>query len=105
MTNRWKALFHLCWLFGHDHKTIVDCDARRSFNCCIRCGHEFQYDFQVFLPPDWIGFCDDEHRCPLCSGWKPRGYDRCGHEICIVNPDGPLHRCPDGTVRHKLDGR
>lgn len=101
--NRWKYLFHLCWLTGHEHEPILDCDVRKSFSRCSRCGYEFQYDFQVALPPEWIGFCDEAHRCPLCMGWKPRGWDRCANEICEMNPDGPLHLMPDGTVKHWLD--
>lgn len=102
--NRWKALFHLCWLFGHDHQSIVDCDARKSLQRCGRCGHSFQYDWEAVLSPDWIGFCDDAHRCPLCMGWKPRNWERCGNEVCELNPNGPPHLMPDGSARHLLDG-
>jgi hypothetical protein len=103
--NRWKAFFGLCWLRGHDHEQIVDCDARRAFNRCKACGHEFQYDFQEALPPYWIGFCDKAHSCPLCMGWKPKDWDRCANEICAMNPDGPLYRNSDGTVGPRLDSR
>lgn len=101
----WRALFHLCWLFGHGEEHVVDCDARRSFNRCIRCGREWQYEFQENISPDWIGFIDEIHRCPLCLGWKPRSWDRCQNEICELNPDGPLHLLPDGTVTHDPDAR
>lgn len=103
--SRWKAFFELCWLFGHDHQPVVDCDARRAFTRCTGCGHSFQYDFQAALGPDWIGFCDPPHRCPLCFGWKPRDWDRCSNEICALNPDGPLRLRPDGSVGHDLDAR
>lgn len=103
--NIWKALFNLCWLKGHDHEQIVDCDARRSFNRCTRCGHEHQYDFQATLSPNWIGFCDPPHRCPLCLGWKPPDWDRCANEICSMNPNGPIKLRSDGTVGYDLDTR
>lgn len=102
--NRWKALFHLCWLFGHKYRDIVDCDSRRVFNRCAQCGREAQYDFEAALSPDWIGFCDETHRCPLCLGWKPRNWERCGNEICELNPNGPVYLMPDGSARHLPDG-
>lgn len=103
--NRWKAFFNLCWLVGHGHEQIVDCDARRSFNRCTKCGHEFQYDFQACLSPEWIGFCDKQHSCPLCMGWKPKKWDRCANEICTLNPNGPLRLLPDGNVNYDPDSR
>lgn len=102
--NRWKALFHLCWLLGHHHQLILDFDARKSFNRCSKCGDEFQYDFQRALTPDWIGWCDRLHSCPLCMGWKPKDWDRCGNEICKLNPNGPLRKLPGGHVGYLLDG-
>lgn len=101
--KRWKAF--LCWFRGHNHQQIVDYDARRVFQCCTKCGHSFQYDFEAALGPTWIGFCDTAHRCPLCFGWKPRDWDRCAHEICDINPDGPLRLKPDGSLGHDLDSR
>lgn len=103
--SKWKAFFGLCWCFGHDHQQVVDCEERRAFQKCSRCGNEFQYDFQAWLPPEWIGFCDPDHTCPLCFGWKPKAYDRCANEICSINPDGLLKFHPDGTLRPDLDGR
>lgn len=101
----WKAFLGFCWLRGHDHQPTVDCDAHRAFNRCTRCGHEHQYDFQRALGPNWIGFCDPSHRCPLCFGWKPREWDRCANEICSLNPDGMLRMRSDGSVGHDLDSR
>lgn len=103
--NRWKAFFGLCWLRGHDHQQIVDYEARRVFMLCTRCGHEFQYDFQAALTPEWIGFRMEGHRCPLCGGWKPKDWDRCAIEICEMNPDGLLRLNPDGTIGPRLDSR
>lgn len=101
----WKDFLSLCWLRGHDHEQVVDCDARRAFQLCGRCGHEFQYDFQAGLSPGWVGFCDEDHSCELCMGWKPRGWDRCANEVCLLNPNGPLSLLPDGEVGYDLDGR
>lgn len=103
--NLWRAFFHLCWLSGHDHQPVVDCDKRRSYQCCTKCGHEFQYDFQRTLSPEWIGFCDKDHSCALCMGWKPRDWDRCANEICALNPNGPLKLRPNRTVGYDLDVR
>lgn len=103
--NRWKAFFHLCWLLGHEGQPVVDCDARKSFTRCPRCECEFQYDFQAALSPDWIGFCDEAHRCPLCMGWKPKDWSRCANEVCALNPNGFLHQMQDGTVKYRLDSR
>lgn len=100
-----KALWSLCWLRGHDHQLVVDCEARRSFQRCTRCEHTFQYDFQAALSRDWIGFIDKVHSCKLCGGWKPNDWDRCANEICSLNPDGPLRIRPDGSVGHDLDSR
>jgi len=97
----WKEF--CCWLRGHDDVLILDCDARRSFNRCTRCGYEFQYDFQAALKPDWIGFCDPPHQCPLCFGWKPRDWDRCAQEVCEINPDGMMRLQPDGSFGPNLD--
>ena len=102
--NRWDALFNLCWLMGHDPIPVLDCDARKAFNRCLKCRRETQYDFEALLTPDWIGFVDPPHRCPLCFGWKPREWERCANELCELNPDGPLHLMPDGTAKHLLDG-
>lgn len=102
--RRWAAFFNLCWLFGHDAVPVVDCDSRRAFNRCAKCGRETQYDFEAALTPDWIGFVDDAHCCPLCMGWKPADWDRCANEVCGLNPDGPLHLMPDGSARHMPDG-
>lgn len=101
----WKAFFEFCWLRGHDDHQIVDCDARRVFYRCRRCGHEFQSNLQAALTPNWIGFCDPAHRCQLCFGWKPKDWDRCANEICMMNPEGPLHLHPDGTIGPRLDSR
>lgn len=101
----WRTFFHLCWFFGHAHEQIVDCDKRRSFQRCTKCAHEFQYDFQAALSPDWIGYCDDAHRCPLCFGWKRKDWDRCANEVCEINPNGPVYLMPDGTAKHDLDSR
>lgn len=101
--NWWRAFFNLCWLRTHDHQTIVDCDARRAFQCCTNCGHSFQYDFQAELPKNFIGFIDKAHSCGLCGGWRPRDWDRCANEICTLNPDGPLRMRPDGSIGHNLD--
>lgn len=103
--SRWKAFFNLCWLFGHHHEQVIDCDARRASQRCVKCGHEFQYDFQKQLTPEWIGFCSDGHRCPLCMGWKPRDWDRCGNELCTLNPNGPMRVLPDGNLGFDLDSR
>lgn len=103
--NKWKAFFELCWLRGHDHQPIVDCDVRRAFERCAKCGHEFQYDFEAALGPTWIGFCDPAHSCELCMGWKPRDWDRCANEVCTLNPNGRLRLRPDGSAGFNLDGR
>ena len=103
LVQRWKTF--LCWLGSHDHQCVIDCDARKSFQRCTRCGYEFQYDFQVALTPAWIGFCMDGHRCPICGGWKPKDWDRCANEICEMNPDGPLRVHQDGTIGPMLDSR
>ena len=87
-TNKWKALLELCWLLGHEEQQIVDHDARRVFGRCLKCGREAQSSFQASLHADWIGFCDEAHRCPLCSGWKPRGWNRCAGKVCLLNPEG-----------------
>lgn len=101
--NAWAALSNLCWLWHQDDQ-VVDCDARRVFQRCSACGRESQFGFQAALGPNWIGFCDEVHRCPLCTGWKPRGWGRCGNEICVLNPNGPLFLMPDGSGRHFLGG-
>lgn len=101
--SRWKAF--VCWLGGHNERLIIDYDARRSFNRCTECGYEFQYDFQKALGPDWIGFCADGHRCPLCFGWKPKDWDRCANEICTLNPNGRLRLRSDGSMGYDLDSR
>lgn len=101
----WKKFANFCWLRGHAHQPIVDCDSRRAFHRCMKCGHEFQYDFEAAITPEWIGFCDKDHSCKLCLGWKPRDWDRCGNEICTLNPNGPMRLLPDGEVWYDLDSR
>lgn len=101
----WKALVSLCWLRGHDHHQIVDHDARRAFQLCTKCGYSFQYEFQASLTPNWIGFCDHDHSCELCMGWKPRDWDRCGNEVCLLNPNGPIRFLQNGEIGYDLDSR
>lgn len=101
----WKAFFKLCWLLSHNSEQIVDCDERRVFQRCVKCGHEFQYDFQAEMSPHWVGFCDKAHTCLLCGGWKPKDWDRCANEVCDLNPNGPLWLTPDGNLDYDLDSR
>jgi hypothetical protein len=63
-----------------------------------------QYDFERGMSPEWIGFCDEAHKCPLCMGWKPRGWERCGVEVCKLNPNGKIYLTPDGGGEYRLDG-
>jgi len=100
----WRGIFSLCWLRGHGYSQIVDCDQRRVYEKCVVCGHEMQYDFERGMSPEWIGFCDEAHKCPLCMGWKPRGWERCGVEVCKLNPNGKIYLLPDGGGEYRLDG-
>jgi hypothetical protein len=76
----------VCWIVGHDHNTVVDYEARRTYERCRRCGHTFQYDFEENLSSDWIGYCDTDHPCPVCLGWKPKEWKMCSSTYCKVNP-------------------
>lgn len=75
-----------CAFGHHDDVTIVDCDARRSFQRCRECKREFQYPFQAEIGADWIGFIDKAHTCPKCLGWRPRDARYCGGLVCSLNP-------------------
>jgi len=100
----WRGIFSLCWLRGHRYSQIVDCDQRRVYEKCVVCGHEMQYDFERGMSPEWIGFCDEAHKCPLCMGWKPRGWERCGVEVCRLNPNGMMYLKDDGQAEFRMDG-
>lgn len=76
----------LCKLLGHRHgELVVDCQRRKAFHPCARCGDEFQYDFEREIDPRWIGFAHGENQCPLCLGWKSKDWLRCGKQFCIMN--------------------
>lgn len=78
----------ICWFFGHKHYPIIDTEARRSFQQCWLCGHEFQYDFQQTIPDDWVGYMIGENQCSICLGWKPRAWKFCSSSYCELNPRG-----------------
>jgi len=78
----------LCKFFGHDQAStpVVDTERRKSYNPCLRCGAELQYDFQKTIPPEWIGYCHGENKCPLCWAWKTKTAKMCGGSVCVLNP-------------------
>jgi hypothetical protein len=77
-----------CRIFGHDRdiNPIVDAERRKTYNPCLRCGAELQYDFQKNIPLEWIGYCHAENKCPLCFGWKSKAWKMCGGTGCVLNP-------------------
>lgn len=83
----------LCSWLGHEiGDPVIDCERRKSFNPCLRCGAECQYDFQKKIPLDWIGYQSGENQCPVCFGWKSKSWSMCGQRLCVLNPGYPIYR-------------
>lgn len=78
----------LCLIFGHAYEQVIDTEAKRAYQECWMCGHEFQYDFQKNLTEHWIGFMTGENCCVICLGWKPRAWKYCSSTYCEMNPKG-----------------